>query len=57
MKPLVVQKYGGSSVADAEKVMKVARRVIAKKEEGNDIVVVVSAMEKPPIPTYSLPAR
>jgi aspartate kinase len=46
MKPLVVQKFGGSSVADAEKVMKVARRVIAKKNEGNDIVVVVSAMGK-----------
>jgi len=46
MKQLVVQKYGGSSVADAEKVMKVARRIISRKEEGNDIVVVVSAMGK-----------
>jgi aspartate kinase len=43
-KPLVVMKFGGSSVADADKVKKVADRVIAKKEAGNDIVVVVSAM-------------
>jgi len=38
-----VQKYGGSSVADAKKVKNVARRVIKTKEEGNDLVVVVSA--------------
>jgi aspartate kinase len=44
VKPLVVQKYGGSSVADAEKVKKVARRVIARKKKGWDVVVVVSAM-------------
>jgi aspartate kinase len=44
MKPLVVQKYGGTSVADSEKVMKVAARVIQKKREGFDVVVVVSAM-------------
>ncbi len=43
-KPLVVMKFGGSSVADADKVKKVADRVIAKKEAGNDVVVVVSAM-------------
>jgi aspartate kinase len=41
---LVVQKYGGSSVADAEKIKNVARRIIAVKEKGNDVVVVVSAM-------------
>jgi len=40
---LIVQKYGGSSVADAKKVKNVARRVIKTKEEGNDLVVVVSA--------------
>ena len=41
---LIVQKYGGSSVADAEKVKSVARRVISAKEKGNQAVVVVSAM-------------
>lgn len=38
-----MQKYGGTSVADAEKVKNVARRVIESKEDGNDVVVVVSA--------------
>ncbi len=37
-------KFGGSSVADADKIKKVATRVIEKKEAGNDVVVVVSAM-------------
>ncbi len=41
---LVVQKYGGSSVADAEKIKNVARRVAKAKDEGNQVVVVVSAM-------------
>ncbi|GIX05912.1 MAG: hypothetical protein KatS3mg115_0315 [Candidatus Poribacteria bacterium] len=43
---LVVQKYGGSSVADVEKIRHVARRVIKTKNAGNDVVVVVSAMGK-----------
>ncbi len=43
-KPLHVLKFGGSSVADAEKVKSVARRVISVKEKGVDVVVVVSAM-------------
>jgi aspartate kinase len=43
---LIVQKYGGSSVADAEKIKNVARRIIATKEKGNEVVVVVSAMGK-----------
>jgi len=42
---LLVQKYGGSSVADAEKIMNVARRVSASAA-GNQMVVVVSAMGK-----------
>lgn len=42
--PTVVQKYGGSSVSDPEKMKGVAKRVIATKEEGNRVVVVVSAM-------------
>jgi aspartate kinase len=41
---LVVQKYGGSSVEDAERIKRVAERVVATKREGNDVVVVVSAM-------------
>jgi aspartate kinase len=41
---LVVQKFGGSSVADAEKIKNVARRIIARWEKGDRLVVVVSAM-------------
>jgi aspartate kinase len=41
---LIVQKYGGSSVADAEKIKNVARRIIRTKEAGHKVVVVVSAM-------------
>lgn len=41
---LVVQKYGGSSVGDIERIRKVAQRVIEAKKEGNQVVVVVSAM-------------
>jgi aspartate kinase len=41
---LVVQKYGGTSVADLERIENVARRVIKEKEAGNDVVVVLSAM-------------
>ena len=40
---LIVQKFGGSSVRDAERVMNVARRVIETYKAGNDVVVVVSA--------------
>ncbi len=43
---LIVQKYGGSSVADAEKIQSVARRVAANVAEGHRLVVVVSAMGK-----------
>ena len=41
---LVVQKYGGSSVADAEGIKRVAKRIVATKQAGNEVVVVVSAM-------------
>jgi len=40
----VVQKYGGSSVADAESVKRVARRIVETKNAGDDVVVIVSAM-------------
>ncbi|PPD59085.1 aspartate kinase [Dehalogenimonas etheniformans] len=41
---IIVQKYGGTSVANAERIRSVARRIIATKEKGNQVVVVVSAM-------------
>ena len=41
---LIVQKYGGSSVADAAAVKRVAQRIVASSKEGNEVVVVVSAM-------------
>jgi aspartate kinase len=41
---LIVQKYGGTSVGDVERIKRVARRVVQAKAEGHDLVVVVSAM-------------
>ncbi len=41
---LVVQKYGGTSVGTVEKIKNVARRVARTRDEGNDVVVVISAM-------------
>ena len=41
---LVVQKYGGSSVADADGIKRVAQRIVATRKAGHDVVVVVSAM-------------
>lgn len=41
---LIVQKYGGSSVANVERIKNVARRVVQAKKQGNDVVVVVSAL-------------
>lgn len=43
---LVVKKFGGSSVADKERIFNVARRCIENYEKGNDVVVVLSAMGK-----------
>ena len=40
---LIVQKFGGSSVANAERVFRVASRIVETYDEGNDVVVVVSA--------------
>jgi aspartate kinase len=42
--PLVVQKYGGTSVADADRIRNVARRVVDTYKAGNQVVAVVSAM-------------
>ena len=44
--PLVVQKFGGTSVADAERIRAVADHVARTRRDGNDVVVVVSAMGK-----------
>ena len=41
---LIVQKFGGSSVADAESIKRVAKRIVDTRKAGNDVVVVVSAM-------------
>ena len=41
---MIVQKFGGSSVADAEGLKRVAQRIVATKRAGHDVVVVVSAM-------------
>src|SRR5262245_17792848 len=42
--PLVVQKFGGSSLADADRIRRVARRIARERAAGADLVVVVSAM-------------
>jgi aspartate kinase len=42
--PIVVQKYGGTSVGDADRIRAVADRIVRYREQGNDIVAVVSAM-------------
>ena len=44
MRKVIVQKFGGTSVADTEKIKHVAQNVIREKKNGNDVVVVVSAM-------------
>jgi aspartate kinase len=42
--PIVVQKYGGTSVGDADRIRVVADRIVRYREQGNDVVAVVSAM-------------
>jgi len=41
---LIVQKYGGTSVGDIERIKNVAKRIVETKRAGNDVVAVVSAM-------------
>ena len=41
---LIVQKYGGSSVQNADRIRRVAERIVATRNAGHDVVVVVSAM-------------
>ncbi len=42
--PLIVQKFGGTSVADSQKILAAARRAVRARQEGNQVVMVVSAM-------------
>ena len=44
MKNIIVQKYGGTSVADVERIQNVAKKVAATRKKGHDVVVVVSAL-------------
>ncbi|MEZ4224185.1 MAG: aspartate kinase [Polyangiaceae bacterium] len=55
--PVVVQKYGGSSVADIDKLSRVADQVVQTKKAGHDVVVVVSAMGKTTDSLLSLAAQ
>ena len=41
---LIVQKYGGTSVGTTERILNVARRIVATQEAGNQVVAVLSAM-------------
>jgi len=52
--PIIVQKYGGTSVADAEKIKAAAGRIVAAKEQGYDVLTVVSAMGKTTDALYEL---
>jgi aspartate kinase len=54
---IVVQKYGGSSVADVEKLGRVADRVVAARADGHEVVVVVSAMGKTTDQLLAMAAR
>src|ERR687898_579293 len=46
--PIVVQKYGGTSVGDTDRIRAVADRIVRARERGQDVVVVVSAMGETP---------
>ncbi len=52
--PIIVQKYGGTSVADGEKIKAAAGRIVAAKEQGYDVLTVVSAMGKTTDALYEL---
>ena len=43
---LIVQKYGGTSVADLERIRNVAKRIAKTFDQGNDVVAILSAMAK-----------
>ena len=46
MQPTIVMKFGGTSVADAERLKRAAQRIVAKREAGNRVVAVLSARGK-----------
>jgi aspartate kinase len=46
MSDLICMKFGGTSVADAERIKRAARRIVEKREEGNSVVAVLSARGK-----------
>ena len=50
---IVVQKYGGSSVADIDRIRAVARRVVSTRERGDHPVVVVSAMGRTTLKSFA----
>ena len=52
---LVVQKYGGSSVSDAERIKRVAERIVATRKAGNDVVVVPASEVFPSGPGFTSP--
>ena len=54
---LVVQKFGGTSVADAERIHRAARRAIRAQLDGNRVVMVISAMAKPPTGSSPWPIK
>ncbi|MGC9314523.1 MAG: aspartate kinase, partial [bacterium] len=41
---IIIQKYGGTSIGDTDKIRHVAERIVRRKRAGDDVVVVVSAM-------------
>ena len=45
---LIVQKYGGTSVADLDRIRNVAQRVVQTYDQGHDVVVILSAGERRP---------
>ena len=52
---IVVQKFGGTSVADAKSCALVVSRIVEARRAGNDVVAVVSAMGRKPAPTRQTP--
>jgi aspartate kinase len=55
--PLIVQKFGGTSVADSQKILSAARKAIRAQQQGNQVVMVVSAMGKNTDLLVDRPAR
>ena len=54
---LIVQKYGGSSVADAESIKRVAKRIVEARKAGNDVVVASTHGARTDLQAVALPKR